>query len=530
MKHFYTTTVISVLLCTLSIMTACSKDGDVEETPPPPVEEDKHVNPDENKRADLAFESYNRVFLVDKNGRQYYRQTLKGGDEKDWFWGQALDIQMAEDVYLRTKNRSHSQLIEQLLTTFIKDNHDISQGGGEWGWNDFQDDILWAGLAFARGYQITQNEVFLEKAAYAFELAYTRGYDEVLGGGLWWRTLWVPEDGDKHKSSLSNNPAVILACYLYEFTGKEEYLTKATSIFEWVLARLYDENSGGVYEDISFKGVPKGLGNVYSNGAFIGAATALHRLTGEERYYNVALKASDYVVSERTNNDKIMSRAWRQGTWQSEYCRGLGEFLRDNNKSNSYYAWLKKNADASWSMRRTDLNVVWNDWTQVMPADDEASALECVGGVIIQQIVSSNSPELKTSVSYQIRPKSDRTKALNAVSAGATDGTAINVIERKGVLHQQFDIVSKGQGYYQITPKHTKGYVLTTDGTKLILKTAADGNENQYWKIVYDYQGYYKLKSKSAPLLCLTMNGDQCALVKEANVDKERWEFTSIAE
>lgn len=56
----------------------------------------------------------------------------------------------------------------------------------DWTWNDFQDDLLWAGLAFIRGYQITGNERFLEQAKWDWEFLYNRGYDTALGGGIWW--------------------------------------------------------------------------------------------------------------------------------------------------------------------------------------------------------------------------------------------------------------------------------------------------------------------------------------------------------
>jgi predicted alpha-1,6-mannanase (GH76 family) len=111
---------------------------------------------------------------------------------------------MVEDVYLRTKSASHKTLITNLLNTFLQQN----QGSGglyDWNWNDYNDDLQWAGIAFARGYQITGNVTFLNQAKYAFNRSYDRGWTTELGGGLWW------DVSHQDKSGLSNNPEIYWA-------------------------------------------------------------------------------------------------------------------------------------------------------------------------------------------------------------------------------------------------------------------------------------------------------------------------------
>ncbi|TCD05909.1 hypothetical protein EZ449_15735 [Pedobacter frigidisoli] len=121
---------------------------------------------DVNANADAAFNAYNTSFLVTSANTQYYKEALNV-PSKDYFWRQALDIQMVEDVFLRTKSSAHRTLITNLLNTFLQQN----QGSGglyHWNWNEYNDDLQWAGIAFARGYQITGNTTFLSQAQYAF--------------------------------------------------------------------------------------------------------------------------------------------------------------------------------------------------------------------------------------------------------------------------------------------------------------------------------------------------------------------------
>src|SRR5688572_32437605 len=81
--------------------------------------------------ANTAFNAYNASFLVTSGTTQYYKEALNV-PTKDYFWRQALDIQMVEDVYLRTKDPAHRTLITNLLNTFLAQN---AGSGGLTDWN-----------------------------------------------------------------------------------------------------------------------------------------------------------------------------------------------------------------------------------------------------------------------------------------------------------------------------------------------------------------------------------------------------------
>ncbi len=509
------------LLLTFTVISCKKKGSDSNNIiPEPPTSE---VSPMTsvilNPTADASIEAYNNAFLVTEGASKQYYKTALNNSEKDYYWCQALEIQMMQDVYLRTKSEAHKKLIENLLQTFLAQNQGPN-GLKDWDWNEFNDDVLWAGIAFVRGYQITGNTLFLSQAEYAFKRVYDRGYDNVLGGGIWW------DIRKENKSGLSNNTAVILACYLYESTNNPEYFIKAKSIYDWIKANLYNEANGAVYENINREGIPATDANVYNVGAFVSAANHLHRLTGETKYFEDAKRSVDYTKNNSTV-DGIMSRRQRGGTWQSEFARGIGEFVRDNNLWDTYYPWMKQNADAAWNAKRNDLKVAWNDWVTPTPADNVTSALECASAVVMLQVTPATKPQLKENVAYRLVSKLNKESALEA-------GTASSKISKWASLsNQTFKLTSVGNGYYKLSPENASGFLSVANGATTnnaaIVNSGSASQLAQYWKVIYDYDGFYKLKPQCAPLSCLTVknstaqNNTETVLYREKFLDNERW-------
>ncbi|MFI7277793.1 glycoside hydrolase family 76 protein [Streptomyces sp. NPDC049879] len=331
---------------------------------------------------DAAFAALNSAFLISNGNQRYYKESLNK-TAKDYFWRQALDIQAVQDVHDSAPRAETRDLIGRLLDTFLQQN----QGGGglyDWNWNDYNDDLLWAGLAFARGHRITGNGTYLTQARYAFDRVYNRGWDSALGGGIWWSVE------KRDKNALSNSPATILGCLIYEANGDRGYLDKARAVYDWVWAKLLDRSTGGVYEHMRADGGLSTGQTVYSAGAFVSAAQAIYRNQGGGSVFNDARRTVDWVIRERTTNG-IMTNGQREGTWQSEFARGMGEFVRENNLWGQYWDFMKRNADAAWNARRTDLNLTWNRWDAQTPRDD-TRAVEAIGAVIMQAVTPATRP------------------------------------------------------------------------------------------------------------------------------------------
>lgn len=383
-----------------------------------------------NAVADSSYYYFNKAFLVNsgmgEDNYTYYRTNLSTTNRL-YFWQQALVILMVEDRYDFRGDPSVEPLITDLLDAFMAhegnknvktdnsnseyDNQFSQQAHNnnlsDWTWNEFNDDLLWAGLAFIRGYLITKEQRFLDQAEWAFDYMYTRGYDTQLKGGIWWSK-------DKNeKSGLSNNPAVCMASYLYEATGKQDYLDKAQNIYNWVYTTLRRTN-GAVDEKIDKDGTLAHGYNVYNQGTFIEGAALLYKLTGDASYRKAALGTMQYVMTSLVDNRTgVMSRQKYDGTWQSEFARGMAALLKASPEDWDYsctyttgrrrttiYDWMRLNADAAWNTRDRVNNItgcLWSEMTPTIPGNSTEEKPQtwecdaCVSAVVMTNVV----PEVK---------------------------------------------------------------------------------------------------------------------------------------
>ena len=320
--------------------------------------------------AATAFDAYNAAFLLKAGGNTSYKKsTLDPESNKTWVL--ALEIQLAEDVCERAPSGAHRQMLSDLLNSFV------AGEGTDWAYDSWNDDIAWMVLACVRGYEITRNPVLLTTAESQWKMAYTRGWDDTFGGGIW-------EDNKPKfsKCALSNDPMIVAGCSLYRITHDPAYLTKCKQIYAWVHDNLFDQATGQVNEGIARDG-KQVSDNVYNAGCFILAANSLHNVTGEANYYHDALLTADHVVGKYP----ILSHnARKDNCWSDQFARGLGNLCRDNNLWDRYRSWIVANAQSAWSFRRRDLNVTWNDWRKQTPEDD-CSSFECLGAVVLQQLM-----------------------------------------------------------------------------------------------------------------------------------------------
>lgn len=364
-----------------------------------------------NELADLSYSYFNKAYLLysgDGNSNNtYYRETLSTKN-KLYFWQQALVILMVEDRHDFRGDRSTASLITDLLDAFSAQEGGSGNGSAEsrdaqqrklsdWTWNEYNDDLLWAGLAYIRGYLITGEQRFLDQAEWAWNFLYNRGWDEQLEGGIWWSIK------KEEKSGLSNNPAICMACYLYDATGDEQYLEKAKTIYSWVRSKLHNSD-GSVDEKINADGSRSNSYNVYNQGTFVEGAANLYRLTGETRYRSDARKTIEYVMVNHVDGNGIMSRRKTDGTWQSEFARGMAAYLRANPgdwtyrgyyKSNrsriTYFDWMRLNADAAWATREKTTNLSdceWNKQTAMYPSEGKTWECDVMASAVVMMNVT----------------------------------------------------------------------------------------------------------------------------------------------
>lgn len=401
-------------------------------------------------RALMAFDAYNAAFyaLIDA-GKAHYLVNTNPASGANYFWGQAEEIEGAIDAYERNPNPNYLSIVTNLLNGFSADN------GTSWSGNIFNDDIMWACIAYLRGYQISGITQFRTIAKSNFDLVYARGWDSLFGGGLYWTTAKA------QKNACVNGPAAIASYLLYQTLGDANYLTKAQNLYNWEKSVLYNSTNGAVYDNIATNGIITTWSSTYNQGTFVGAADFLGDITN-------AMLASTYTMNNMGNPNgsgyNIMSEYGSNNNnsgFNGIGIRWIAQFMKNRNFQYLYLPWLQANADAAWNIRRTSDNLSWCEWLHQTPAVSNLLSWDCISSLVALQVVpvSSNS----TAPVFVVQPLDQVTALGNAVglNAGATDG--------EPVFYQWY---------------HANQPIPGATGTNLVLLSVAAGDAGQYWVVV----------------------------------------------
>ncbi len=112
----------------------------------------------------------------------------------------------------------------------------------------YYDDNAWLVLAYAEAFEVTGNAAWLERAKLTLNYVLS-GYDDRLGGGLYWREM--PRDS---KNTCTNAPAVVCCYRLARLTGDAQLKARGDAILDWTLAHLRDPEDGLMWDNIKLDG------------------------------------------------------------------------------------------------------------------------------------------------------------------------------------------------------------------------------------------------------------------------------------
>lgn len=206
---------------------------------------------------------YNQYGTYGPSYKAYYWKDDSHAGRMD-FWTQQEAIETLIDAYNLNPSTDFLNKI-QYLYNGVRDGY-----GTLWSNNIYNDDVVWGSLMCIRAYHLTNDGGQLDMAKNNFNMMWNRAWDtSALGGGLWWNT------NNNTKNTCVNAPAVICAMLLYQATGDSSYKTKAKQIMDWMVARLYDANTGEVKGAIIPNGTITEGALSYTQGTFIGACDLL---------------------------------------------------------------------------------------------------------------------------------------------------------------------------------------------------------------------------------------------------------------
>ena len=326
--------------------------------------------------ADTLMNSFQANFYVSNgSGSGYYsaQYATSANTTGPGFWEESEEIEATEDAALR--NSTYVPLVTSLLNGFLL-NH-----GTTWTSDTYNDDMMWATIAFARGYQITGVQNFKTVAKANFDLAYARGWD-TTNGGLWWNTK------NNVKLACVEGPGSVAAYLIYQLYDDTSYQQKSLAIVQYEIANFYNTSNGAIMDNML--GTAHNVTTTYNQGIFI-------RATELNGYLSQASTVAQYLMTmgnttPTSNGYHILNNYNDENNnsgFNSIAIRWAADYMRDYNLQGTYLAWLQANASAAWAVTDTSQELSWQDWHEQTPIGEVLQSWDCISSVDALQVVPS---------------------------------------------------------------------------------------------------------------------------------------------
>ena len=306
--------------------------------------------------ADKVFSSWYNSYNV---------ESVKG-----FFWDNAEMMEVVLDAYEVTKDPKYKTMFEAMYKNFIEKN------GADWQDNKYNDDIAWAVLFSVRGYLLTGNIAYSEKAKDQFDKMYARAFTNTYGGGLiWYQTK-------TSKNACINGPAMVACCYLARATGDSTYYDKAIALYTWSKVYLLDAATGKLNDNVDLDKKTGQLkistwSSTYNQGTYLGAATMLYKYTKEASYLSEAQKIAVYI-RDNMYNSKVMNNEDNGNDlpgFKGIFARYARMYTVELNKAD-LIEWLRLNAKVAYNNRNSQ-DLIQTKWATRTSETKPRSAFGC---------------------------------------------------------------------------------------------------------------------------------------------------------
>ena len=311
--------------------------------------------------AQAAFNDYNDAFYFNPSGDNYDYRSAQGSTSTSGFWVGAEEIEMAIDAYNQNPTAANQTIINQLCNGFT------AEFSSDWSGDSYDDDLMWATIAFTRAAQATGNSAWLADAEASFAVVWNRGYDTTFGGGIWWNSA-VETAASGYKNSPANWTFVIAGNLLYQATGDSTYQSEAATIFSWASSNLYNASTGEIYDGINGSGIQNGQYS-YNYGIAIGADTFESHATDAA---NVANYLMNNLSGGTVGGYNILPNYGQGGTdgggFNGIALRWVGYAWVHGALTNpAVLSWAQTNVGLAWAVRNAS-GLSWNNWFAFTPS------------------------------------------------------------------------------------------------------------------------------------------------------------------
>ncbi|GGH15480.1 glycoside hydrolase family 76 protein [Silvibacterium dinghuense] len=427
--------------------------------------------------AQTAFNDYNNAFYFNPSGDNYDYRSMQGSTSTSGFWVGAEEIELAIDAYNQNPSSANATIINQLCNGFI------AQFSADWSGDTYDDDLMWATIAFTRAYTATGNSTWLTDAENNFATVWSRGYDTTYGGGIWWNVA-AANTSSGYKASASNWTFVIAGNLLYQITKNSTYLDEANTVYSWAYSNLYNATTGEVYDGVGSGGVSTGQYS-YNYGVSIGADYFENKLSDAN---NAAVYLMNNLSSGTVGGYNILPNYGQGGTdgggFNGITLRWIGYvYSHGGFTSSSVLPWAQTNVGLAWAQRNS-AGLSWNNWLAAT-ADTGLYSWDCsdtVVGMLDIPPPSTGSEFTLTAASSEldIAAGSSGTTTVSISPAngftGAVSLAATVVGSPAGVSASLSENSVTGAGTVTLTASTTS---TTTAGTYVVAVTGSSGSVSQ---------------------------------------------------
>jgi predicted alpha-1,6-mannanase (GH76 family) len=307
-------------------------------------------------RADAALDTLlSRYWRADAG---YFTRDDSPGSSPTPYWTSAQALDSVLDGAERNGPQRYAEVVASFYARFDAE-------GWTSGWFD---DEAWMGLTMLRAYDVVGERRYLERAVFLAEDIAANAQDGsccgVAPGGLWW------DRDHTQKATAANAGAAVLAARLAERTGEARWLDLAKATYGWWLANMVDPVTGQVADHVEPSGNKVTWRFTYNEGTMIGAAVALHRVTGDPRYLADARRMAGFMLSSETRTTPVGQVLFDGGSCSGdcEQFKGIGhrflsELLAEDPSVPGVQALLAADAEAVWTLARApDTGTFSVDW------------------------------------------------------------------------------------------------------------------------------------------------------------------------
>jgi uncharacterized protein YyaL (SSP411 family) len=225
----------------------------------------------------------------------------------------------------------------------------------------YYDDNAWMVLTFVEAYGLTKDRRYLDRAEATMRYVLS-GWDEKLGGGIYWR------QDRKSKNTCSNGPTATAALALAKYRNRKQDVGWARRIVAWTSNKLQAPD-GTFWDNCNLEGKVERTKWTYNTALMLRANLGLYRQTREKPYLPEAQRQARASVAEFVNPD---TGAFRDNALFSHLLVEAFLDLYRETKEPYLLEHARRNADFLYQhVRDPKDGGYWNEW-KIVPERKEA--------------------------------------------------------------------------------------------------------------------------------------------------------------